>query len=173
MGFDEQLKLRVKRRAHFRCCLCHDLYVEVHHIVPEADGGPDTEENAAPLCPSCHERYGANDTKRKFIRDAREFWYELCAERYKATDSAILERISSQLKNVATKAELAGVFSRLSAEIQAQLSNPKSSLESDLRLVAHVTSSIASSSMSTTSHTSVALGDIFQILGSSPKASAD
>jgi hypothetical protein len=64
------------------CCLCHALGVEAHHIIAEAEGGPDSEENAAPLCPSCHETYGANPDKRKFIRDARDFLYELCDRRY-------------------------------------------------------------------------------------------
>jgi 5-methylcytosine-specific restriction endonuclease McrA len=31
MAFDERLKLRVKRRAHFSCCICREPYVEVHH----------------------------------------------------------------------------------------------------------------------------------------------
>ena len=68
MPFSEALKLSMKRRAHFSCCLCHTLGVEVHHIVPRADGGSDDEDNAAPLCPTCHETYGANPIKRKFIR---------------------------------------------------------------------------------------------------------
>jgi HNH endonuclease len=29
-------------------------YLEVHHIVPLSEGGDDTLENAAALCPSCH-----------------------------------------------------------------------------------------------------------------------
>jgi len=42
--------------------------VEVHHIISQEEGGSDREENAAPLCPSCHETYGANPQKRKFIK---------------------------------------------------------------------------------------------------------
>jgi hypothetical protein len=49
MAFTETLKLTVKRKAHFSCCLCHSLGVEVHHIVPQAEGGPDTEDHAAPF----------------------------------------------------------------------------------------------------------------------------
>src|SRR2546425_13353225 len=52
---------------------------DTSHIIPTADGGPDTEDNAAPLCPSCHDIYGANPVKRKLIREVRNFWYELCA----------------------------------------------------------------------------------------------
>lgn len=32
-------------------------YVEVHHILPLAEGGSDTIENAAALCPSCHREH--------------------------------------------------------------------------------------------------------------------
>jgi len=81
VAFSEDVKLKVKRKAHFSCCLCEGLYVEIHHLVPVSEGGPDTEDNAAPLCPSCHETYGANPTKRKFITERREFWYEVCASR--------------------------------------------------------------------------------------------
>lgn len=31
-----------------------NIYLEVHHVVPLAEGGDDTLENAAALCPSCH-----------------------------------------------------------------------------------------------------------------------
>jgi predicted Zn-ribbon and HTH transcriptional regulator len=105
MAFPEKLKQSVRRRAYFTCCLCQALGVEVHHIVPEAEGGADTEDNAAPLCPSCHETYGANPQKRKFIREARDFWYELCERRF-ASDPDRLEELGNMLKNVATKQDL-------------------------------------------------------------------
>jgi hypothetical protein len=72
VAFSESVKLAVRKRAHFQCCLCKSLGVEVHHIVPQSEDGGDTEENAAPLCPSCHEMYGANPLKRKFITEARD-----------------------------------------------------------------------------------------------------
>ena len=78
MAFSETLKIAVRKRAHLRCCICRSVGVEIHHIIPQEESGSDTEENAAPLCPSCHEIYGANQTKRKFIREARDFWYEHC-----------------------------------------------------------------------------------------------
>ena len=106
MAFSEQQKLEIRRRAHFRCCLCRALGVEIHHIVPAAEGGPDTDDNAAPLCPSCHETYGANPTKRKFIREVRDFWYELC-ERDVPLPREDLKAISLALERVATKDDLA------------------------------------------------------------------
>jgi len=102
MAFAEELKARIRKRAHFCCCLCHTLGVEIHHIVPRGEGGPDDEDNAAPLCPTCHEIYGANAEKRKFIREAREFWFEICTKRF-GGDSDQLDEIYSTLKTVATK----------------------------------------------------------------------
>src|SRR6266550_2528900 len=105
MPFSEMLKLAVKRKAHFRCCLCHALGVEVHHIKPEEENGPDLQNNAAPLCPSCHETYGANLQKRKFIREARDLWYEISASRFTLAGEQ-LKDIAHTLKNIATKEDL-------------------------------------------------------------------
>jgi hypothetical protein len=78
MPFSEKTKDEVKRKSHFRCCVCRNFFVEVHHIIPEAHVGPDTFDNAAPLCPNCHTNFGDNPTKRKGIRQMRDLWYELC-----------------------------------------------------------------------------------------------
>lgn len=68
-------------------------------------GGADIDDNAAPLCPSCHETYGANPQKRKFIREARDNWYEICAIRF-VSNSAELTAIHEMLQRVATKDDL-------------------------------------------------------------------
>ena len=78
MPFTESVKLEAKRRAHFRCVACHEPWVVVHHIAPQADGGPDTIGNAAPLCARCHDLCGGNPEKRKQIREMRDFWWEFC-----------------------------------------------------------------------------------------------
>jgi hypothetical protein len=93
MAFAESLKVAVRKRAHHACCLCHKLGVEVHHIIPEAENGPDTEDNAAPLCPACHEIYGANPVKRKFIREVRDTWFEICANRYASEATQVTDLI--------------------------------------------------------------------------------
>ena len=72
MGFPEKLKAKIRKLSHMQCCVCKTIGVEIHHIIPKEEGGNDSEENAAPLCPSCHEIYGANPSKRKFIREALE-----------------------------------------------------------------------------------------------------
>ncbi len=84
MPFSEHIKLKVKRRAAFRCCRCQTIGVDVHHIVPESEGGPNTFNNAAPLCQNCHNQIGHNTTKRKEIRQMRDWWYEVCGNQYAA-----------------------------------------------------------------------------------------
>ena len=56
------------------------MSLQVHHIIPEEDGGPDTEENAAPLCASCHGSFGGNRELHARMRQMRNHWYEECAK---------------------------------------------------------------------------------------------
>mgnify|MGYP001369933802 FL=1 len=61
---DPEVIAWVKQRADGVCELCekegpfldrdNQPFLEVHHIVPLADGGPDTVDNAVALCPNCH-----------------------------------------------------------------------------------------------------------------------
>lgn len=53
----------VLRRANGHCELCGqatfvtdhgEIYLEVHHVVQLAAGGPDTPENTVAVCPNCH-----------------------------------------------------------------------------------------------------------------------
>ena len=81
MVFSEQTKLEAKRRSHFRCCICRMPFIEVHHIIPKSKRGGDNIKNAAPLCASCHDLYGGNPDKRKQIREMRDQWWSLMAQR--------------------------------------------------------------------------------------------
>ena len=142
MAFSESLKKKVRRRAHFCCCLCKSLGVEVHHIIPQEEGGPETEDNAAPLCPTCHETYGANLQKRKFIREARDLWYEICDKRY-ASDPDRLDEISITLKNAATKSDLENAVSKLQTLLRDTINDPGMSFEATAQAVTHVSTMIA------------------------------
>lgn len=126
MGFNEKQKLAVKKRAHFMCCLCHNPYVEVHHITPKGEGGPDNEDNAAPLCPNCHEKFGSNPTKRKYIKQTRGFWYEICEKRY-ASDPDRLKEIATQINQAATKKELNNAVNKIAALLRDIVANPLTS----------------------------------------------
>ncbi len=80
MSFSEPIKLTVKKKANFTCCWCQERRnkVEIHHIIPQADNGSDIEDNAAPLCGSCHDLYGSNPDLRKEIKLRRDHWYDIC-----------------------------------------------------------------------------------------------
>jgi len=116
MAFTENIKLEVKKAGHFSCCICHSPGVEIHHLIPQCENGPDTFENAAPLCPSCHETYGGNPTKKKFITEARDFWYEICDKRYAPSGMSL-----SELEN------------RISSSMDEQFSNVKKMLEENTK----------------------------------------
>ncbi len=49
-----------------------DPYLEVHHIKRLAEGGADTAENAAGLCPNCHRRAHSSADRDEFSRSLRE-----------------------------------------------------------------------------------------------------
>lgn len=58
--------------------------MQLHHIVPEANGGPDTTDNCIPLCLECHEEVGsynpAHPIGRKFtepeLKRHRDVWFD-------------------------------------------------------------------------------------------------
>jgi len=126
MAFNEKQKLAVKRRAHFMCCLCQKPYVEVHHIIPEGEGGADSEDNAAPLCPYCHEIFGSDPTKRKYIKQKRNFWYEICEKRY-LSDPDRLNEIATQIRQAATKEDLNNAVNNIAALFRDIVLNPRTS----------------------------------------------
>ena len=95
MSFSEKVKNEVKKKSCFRCVICHKPFVEIHHIVPQAEGGSDEPENAAPLCAGCHDLYGGNKEKRKQLIQMRDHWYELIEKRNKG--ELFLEPIETDL----------------------------------------------------------------------------
>ncbi len=82
MAFSEKVKKEVRKKACFRCVICHKPFVEIHHIKPQAEGGSDNIDNAVPLCAYCHDLMGGNPDKRKQIREMRDHWYEIIEKRY-------------------------------------------------------------------------------------------
>jgi len=123
MAFVESVRLRVLERAHFRCCMCQKVAgVQVHHINSQAQGGDDSEDNAAPLCPSCHVDFGDNPRKRKEIRQMRDWWYRLCESRDPPPHCI---EMSAQLQNVASKEDLERLTERIVTEIRTISSQPQ------------------------------------------------
>ncbi len=109
MAFSEEIINKVKEMADFKCCRCKHISFEVHHIIPQKDGGPDTLENAAPLCPNCHSDFGDNKMKRKEITQMRNLWYKRVKEMYKsqAPDFGVLNNINLKLDALSTNQDKA------------------------------------------------------------------
>lgn len=75
---DPKVRAWVLQRAEGDCELCmspapflmdnEEPYLESHHLIQLADGGPDTPDNTAALCPNCHRKmhYGKD---RNQLRD--------------------------------------------------------------------------------------------------------
>lgn len=102
MPFSENIKSEVKKKAHFKCCICESFdFICIHHIEPEENGGPDTIENAAPLCARCHDAYGANPEKRKWIKGKRDFWYDFCEKKLSGEDMNQLEKTHAVIERIA------------------------------------------------------------------------
>jgi hypothetical protein len=91
MSFPKEVKEIALVKSRRCCCVCHEfagVYTNVHHIVPEADEGPNTLENAIVLCLRCHGeagRYNArhpigNKYSSEELRGHRDAWWKWCEE---------------------------------------------------------------------------------------------
>jgi HNH endonuclease len=61
MPFSEEVRNKVLLWSDRHCCLCKKacgINIEVHHVVPQEQGGSDQIENAIPLCFECHGAVG-------------------------------------------------------------------------------------------------------------------
>jgi hypothetical protein len=109
--------------AAFRCCRCHQIGVDIHHIIPQSQGGTDLIDNAAPLCQNCHDRFGANPEKRKEIRQMRDWWYEIVKEKYYG-DLSQFERLNETILKIqhtqdSNQSEISKLREELTAELKA------------------------------------------------------
>ena len=78
--------------CHRRCCICHrfcGVKIELDHIIPKLENGPDDIDNAIPVCFECHaEIHSYNDKHprgRKFRPDGLKIhktqWLKICREK--------------------------------------------------------------------------------------------
>jgi len=129
MSFSPHVKERVRKRANGCCCFCEQrsLSLEIHHIVPQAEGGPDTEDNAAPLCPNCHSDYGGNPEKRACIREMRDHWYTKCEAKF--AENTESKKISDTIQNLPSKEDIERIAVRNASYVLGASEGGKSSLE--------------------------------------------
>ena len=89
MAFDPKEAEKLLAHCHRRCCVCHRFCgskVELDHMLPKADGGPDDINNAIPLCFECHAEVHAYNDKhprgRRFqpseLKLHRDQWLAFC-----------------------------------------------------------------------------------------------
>jgi len=66
MGFPTKIKEEALVRSGRCCCICkkfEGVFVNVHHIIPESDGGLNDLDNAIVLCLKCHGEVGHYNAK--------------------------------------------------------------------------------------------------------------
>ena len=90
MPFSQEMKARMFIRCARFCCLCLKqcgTNIEAAHIIDEAKGGGNIEDNGIPVCLDCHQEIGAyndqhpkgNKFKPEELRARRDKVYELVA----------------------------------------------------------------------------------------------
>ena len=92
MAFSEKLKLEVKEKSDFKCIICENPIVQVHHIIPQEENGPDTFENAVALCAHCHNIYGGNKLKRDEIKSIRDRKYKDFKDKFKNEETICIQK---------------------------------------------------------------------------------
>jgi len=91
MPFPPLVRNEALVKSHRRCCVCHEFggrSVNVHHIIQEADGGPNTIENAICLCLRCHAEAGHFNSRHPMgtkyspteLRAHRDQWWQHCLD---------------------------------------------------------------------------------------------
>lgn len=93
MPFPSAIRLEALIACQRQCCLCNErkhTRIQCHHIIQEADGGPDTFDNCIPLCPDCHAEVQAFNPRHPFggtpyhsseLKRRRDDWYAAVAGR--------------------------------------------------------------------------------------------
>lgn len=115
MSFDPSDIERLLVACHRRCCVCHrycGVRMEIDHIVPTAEDGPDTYDNAIAVCFDCHaeiHHYNpAHPKGRRFKPDElkahKKQWLDFCAANPAAlagfvppAEGGALERLLNEL----------------------------------------------------------------------------
>lgn len=177
MPFSDSVREKVLKMALYHCCVCQKagLSIEVHHIVPQAHGGDDSDDNAAPLCPTCHADYGDNPVKRKAIMKRRDFWYKLCRKREEPRMQWV--KMADTLEKIATKEDLSNLGNAITSEIISIITQPAKPVAQIALELSTFTGTLGSvtSGLSPSGWTALppeGLGDM-QIVGTSASAAPD
>ena len=90
------LRRDVLVEAGHRCAIptCREHPVQVHHILPQSEGGPTSFENLIALCANCHDRY--HRTKEIDRKSMKQYKANLpsVSRRYGAFEQRILGKFA-------------------------------------------------------------------------------
>ncbi|WP_029592008.1 HNH endonuclease signature motif containing protein [Franconibacter pulveris] len=75
---DPKVKAWVLKKSEGKCECCGSFapfktpdgipFLEVHHVVPLADGGADTTENCIAVCPNCHRAFHHSENRHDLVK---------------------------------------------------------------------------------------------------------
>jgi 5-methylcytosine-specific restriction endonuclease McrA len=70
LAFSRRLKEEIRKKQDNVCASCGKKVkkLQIHHIIPQSMGGPDTEDNAVGLCPNCHQEWDERAKEGKFFK---------------------------------------------------------------------------------------------------------
>jgi hypothetical protein len=112
------LKREVLTEASYRCAVptcCNILALDLHHIIPVEEGGPNTLSNLLALCPTCHALY----TRGTIPREAIHAWKQIVVALSYAFDAEAISLLLF-LKRVGMNGVLlSGYASLIAAEFAA------------------------------------------------------
>ncbi len=109
MPFPRNRAEELLAQCHRRCCICHrfcGVKIELDHIIPRSEDGPDDIENAIPVCFECHAEihsYNVDHPRgRRFRSDElkyhKEQWLKVCRENPGALLNAPRESVVGPLQ---------------------------------------------------------------------------
>jgi len=55
MSISQKIRDKLLVEVQHRCTICHEKCFEIHHIIEQAEGGSDEEDNLIVMCPNCHQ----------------------------------------------------------------------------------------------------------------------
>jgi hypothetical protein len=113
MPFSEGIKQKVRYLSRNCCVICKKFFLpcEVHHIIKESEGGPNTLDNAVLLCRNHHEEFGHETIHIGYIKKEREKWYTHC-KKYMIDGDKInkrFEKIESTVKTLEEKEKTSNI----------------------------------------------------------------
>lgn len=154
MAITQRVRDRLLVEARHRCTICAEKAYELHHIIVQAQGGDDTEENLIVLCPNCHQQrvhrnkefsveqlrqYKANlkernEVERRLVMNLRDIRNQMETEGPAAAEKSLqkeLAEAASQIDKVNSPAALVEVetTARWLAEREAFRAGAREALE--------------------------------------------